>query len=137
MGATSTVGMRQIGEVAAMVGLSVRTIRHWDEVGLAPPSGRSSGGFRLYTDIDVDRLRLIRSLKPLDLSLEEICELLDIRDRLEQSTDDAERASIRDQLSAYAARAEDRCGQLRAQLDEVEVLARRLRAEADGGASGR
>jgi len=46
------VGMHQIGQVAGAVGLSLRTIRHWEEVGLVLPSGRSAGGFRLYTDQD-------------------------------------------------------------------------------------
>jgi len=96
-------GMHQIGEVAEAVGLSLRTIRHWDDVALVPPSGRSAGGFRLYTDADIERLRLGRSLKPLDLTLEE----------------------IRD-----PARAEQRGDGLRERLASVEVLARTLRAEA-------
>ena len=43
----------QIGEVAERVKLSLRTIRHYEEVGLVPPSARSKGGFRLYTEADV------------------------------------------------------------------------------------
>lgn len=131
----STERMRQIGEVADAVGLSLRTIRHWDEVDLVPPSGRSAGGFRLYTGADIARLRLIKSLKPLDLSLEEIREVLSIRDRLALLPDDVEAQSLRSLLSAHASQAEVRCEELRTQLDEVEGLARRLRAEADG-ASG-
>ncbi len=61
----------QIGEVAELVGLSLRTIRHYEEVDLVPPSGRSSGGFRLYTDADIARLRLVKHMKPLDFTLEE------------------------------------------------------------------
>ena len=129
-------GMRQIGEVADAVGLSLRTIRHWDEVDLVPPSGRSAGGFRLYTDADIDRLRLIKSLKPLDLSLDEIRDLLAVRDRLQRRPDEKEAAALRDELSAYAARTEVRCEDLRAQLDDVERLAARLRTEAEGGADG-
>jgi DNA-binding transcriptional MerR regulator len=45
--------MMQIGEAAERVGLSLRTIRHWDEVGLVVPSARSNGGFRLYTEADI------------------------------------------------------------------------------------
>ena len=132
-------GMRQIGEVADAVGLSLRTIRHWEEVDLVPPSGRSAGGFRLYTEADIARLRLVKSLKPLDLSLDEIRDVLTIRDRLPlvaEGADGAEAAALRNELSAYAARAEARCEDLRAQLDEVEGLARRLRTEADGEAAG-
>lgn len=123
-------GMHQIGEVAEAVGLSLRTIRHWDDVALVPPSGRSAGGFRLYTHGDIDRLRLIKSLKPLDLSLEEIRDLLDTRDRLQAQPTKAERPRLQQHLAGYAARAEERCIHLAEQLNSVEALATRLRSEA-------
>ena len=44
----------QIGEVAERTGLSLRTLRHYDEIGLLRPAGRSDGGFRLYTADDVE-----------------------------------------------------------------------------------
>jgi len=59
--------MHQIGEVADAVGLSLRTIRYYEE-GVAPPSGRAAGGFRLYTDDDIELLRLVKQMKPLDFS---------------------------------------------------------------------
>ena len=54
---------------------------HWcwtqiEEVGLVVPSGRTEGGFRLYTDSDVSRLRLVKALKPIGMSLETLSELL-------------------------------------------------------------
>lgn len=67
----------QVGVVAERLGLSVRTLHHWEEKGLVTPSHRSSGGFRLYTDADIERLLLIRRMKPLGFSLEEMRELLD------------------------------------------------------------
>lgn len=67
----------QIGELAERTGLSLRTIRHYDEIGLLVPSGRSDGGYRLYTEEDLDRLLLIRRMKPLGFSLESMKELLD------------------------------------------------------------
>jgi DNA-binding transcriptional MerR regulator len=66
----------QIGEVAARTELSIKTIRHYDEVGLVVPSARSAGGFRLYTTGDVDRLLAIRRMKPLGFSLDEMRQLL-------------------------------------------------------------
>ena len=72
----------QIGEVAERTGLSLRTIRYYGEVGLVEPSARSRGGFRLYTETDVDRLNLIKRMKPLEFSLEETRELLEAVDRL-------------------------------------------------------
>lgn len=75
-GSSAVEGM-QVGVVAERLGLSVRTLHHWEEKGLVTPSHRSSGGFRLYTEADVERLLLIRRMKPLDFSLEEMRQLLD------------------------------------------------------------
>ncbi|PZO61877.1 MAG: MerR family transcriptional regulator [Pseudoxanthomonas suwonensis] len=69
-----------IGVVAERTGLSQRTLRHYDDIGLVSPSKRSDGGFRLYTDHDVQRLLLIRRMKPLDFSLQEMHELLTVTD---------------------------------------------------------
>jgi MerR family transcriptional regulator, copper efflux regulator len=71
-----------IGEVASRVALSLRTVRYYESIGLVKPSGRTDGGFRLYTERDVQRLLLVRALKPTDLTPEELLELLDLRDRL-------------------------------------------------------
>ncbi len=62
----------QIGEVAKRAGVSLRTVRYYEEVGLLPPSQRTSAGTRLYSEADVVRLRFIRRLKAWGLSLEEI-----------------------------------------------------------------
>lgn len=67
----------QIGEVAEQVGLSLRTVRYYEEVGLVSPVQRSAGGFRIYDEHAVDRLRLIRDLKPLGFSLDEIRTIVD------------------------------------------------------------
>ncbi|MGC8511941.1 MAG: MerR family transcriptional regulator [Acidimicrobiales bacterium] len=124
-------GMHQIGEVAGTVGLSLRTIRHYEEVGLVPPSGRSAGGFRLYTEDDIERLQLVKHMKPLDFSLEEMRDLLQARDRLAAGIEDPEeRAHIYDRLAMYAAAAEQRCKTLRAQLQAAESMAELLRREA-------
>lgn len=124
-------GMHQIGEVADAIGLSLRTIRHWDEVGVAPPSGRSAGGFRLYTDADINRLRLAKALKPLDLTLDEMRDLLDTRDRLaDPNTPAADRQRLRQRLATYARLATDRCAILQEQITSVQQVARTLSAEA-------
>ena len=74
--------MMQIGELAERTEMSLRTIRHYDEVGLLTPSGRSEGGFRLYTHDDYLRLMVIRRMKPLGFSLDEMAELLRVVDAL-------------------------------------------------------
>ena len=73
--ATPTRAM-QIGEIAQRTDLSLRTLRHYDEVGLLQPSGRSDGGFRLYTEEDLDKLLVIRRMKPLGFTLEEMVEVM-------------------------------------------------------------
>ncbi|MDZ7676059.1 MAG: MerR family transcriptional regulator [Acidimicrobiales bacterium] len=123
--------MHQIGEVATQVGLSLRTIRHYEEVDLAPPSGRTSGGFRLYTDDDIERLHLVKDLKPLGFTLEEMRQVLNLRARLTQvdpHSDEAE--DIRDLLAGFAVLADERCDELRAQLRTGEAMADLLRREA-------
>ncbi len=61
-----------IGQVAERSGLPVKTIRFYEEQGIVPPPERSDGGFRLYTPVDVRRLRLVRLAKLIGLSLSEI-----------------------------------------------------------------
>jgi DNA-binding transcriptional MerR regulator len=119
----------QIGEVAERTGLSLRTIRHYEEVGLVVPSARTKGGFRLYTASDVDRLMVIRRMKPLDFSLEEMRDLLGITDRLAsgQPPPGPERERLRERLDAYRKVAEARCETLRAQLMAAEDFAATLR----------
>lgn len=124
--------MHQIGEVADAVGLSLRTIRYYEEAELVLPSGRSTGGFRLYTDSDIDRLRLVRQIKPLDLTIEEIRELLTVRDRLaDPSTSKRDRASLLERLAMFAELAEERCQRLSEQLEAAEQLSVNLRSESD------
>lgn len=81
-GAMSRMPDRQdllhIGAVAERTELSLRTLRHYDEIGLVTPSERSEGGFRLYSEQDVQRILLIRRMKPLDFTLEQMRELLDV-----------------------------------------------------------
>jgi DNA-binding transcriptional MerR regulator len=121
----------RIGEVATRVGLSLRTIRHYHEVGLVVPSARSTGGFRLYTESDVARLSLIKSLKPLDFSLEQMRELLDTMTALEELSpdeDDSTAEQLLRRLAIYQAVADSRVEVLRAQVQGLERLSRELRS---------
>ncbi len=65
----------RIGEVAAKVALTERTIRYYEELGLLDSVTRLEGGKRVYTDDDVRRLKFIRKLKVLGLTLQEMLEL--------------------------------------------------------------
>jgi DNA-binding transcriptional MerR regulator len=73
-------GELRIGEAAARVGVSSRTLRYYEELGLLTPSGRTPGGARRYTNEDIARLEHIRVLQELmGFNLEEILEGLDAR----------------------------------------------------------
>lgn len=122
--------VHRIGEVAEVVGLSLRTIRYYEETGLVPPSGRSAGGFRLYTDADIDRLLLIKQMKPLDLTIDQMRDLLGVRDRLaDPATAGPGRKALADELAAFADLVEERCRRLRAHLVAGEELSATLRRE--------
>jgi DNA-binding transcriptional MerR regulator len=68
-----------VGRAAATLGVTVRTLHHWDEVGLAGPSSRSAAGYRLYDDADLERLRRIVVYRELGLDLEAIRRILEDR----------------------------------------------------------
>ena len=79
----SDAGELRIGEAAARVGVSSRTLRYYEELGLLTPSGRTPGGARRYTDDDIARLEHIRELQELmGFNLDEILAVMRIEDRL-------------------------------------------------------
>jgi MerR family transcriptional regulator, repressor of the yfmOP operon len=137
----------RIQEVAEDTGLTPRTIRYYEEVGLLAPAARSEGAYRLYDGEDLDRLRFIRGLRDdAGFSLAEIRQLLEDedararnRDRFRTSHDPVERrqiltdamervdrqvASLRqkiERLEAMIADAEDRRVHLATHLDDLEA----------------
>jgi DNA-binding transcriptional MerR regulator len=66
-----------IGQVAALAGVTVRTLHHYDDVGLLTPTGRTPAGYRLYDDGDLARLRDVLSYRELGFSLEQVRSILD------------------------------------------------------------
>jgi len=106
----------QIGEVADATSLSIRTIRWYGEVGLVEQSARSKGGFRLYTQADVERLQLVKRMKPLEFSLEEMRDLLDVVDRLEHA-DDQRIEALLDRLAMYVEAVQKRLRRLEEQVE--------------------
>jgi DNA-binding transcriptional MerR regulator len=66
-----------VGVVAKLVGVSVRTLHHYDEIGLVTPSDRTPSGYRSYSDADVERLHRVLTYRALGFPLEEIAALLD------------------------------------------------------------
>jgi DNA-binding transcriptional MerR regulator len=72
-----------VGEVAALAGVTVRTLHHYDQIGLLSPSGRSAAGYRLYAPADLDRLHQVLVYRELGFSLEDVAALLDDADPVE------------------------------------------------------
>ena len=68
--------MHRIGEVAELAKVSIRLLRHYDEIGLLVPSGRSEAGYRLYGREDLQRLQQILFYRTLEFPLEEIQNLM-------------------------------------------------------------
>ena len=66
-----------VGEVAALAGVTVRTLHHYDRIGLLSPSGRTSAGYRQYGPADLDRLHRVLVYRELGFPLEEVATLLD------------------------------------------------------------
>jgi DNA-binding transcriptional MerR regulator len=86
--------LRAIGATAREIGISVRALRYYQEVGLLTPSGRTAGGNRLYADEDLARVRRIRELQQLlGFNLEEIRDVLGREDRLARLRLDYQAAS--------------------------------------------
>lgn len=115
----------QIGEVAETVGLSLRTIRYYEEIGLVVPSGRTDGGFRLYTEADIERLGLVKALKPVGMSLETMGELLECVD-LVRDGPAAGSGKAETRLEGAISKAVKGCDQLEGQLDAARQALRQL-----------
>lgn len=128
----------QIGEVASRTELSLRTIRHYEETGLVVPSARSQGGFRLYTEADVARLMVVRRMKPLGFTLDEMRALLEATDRLdlgdELSAD--EREQLLERVRGFEWAARQRVADLRARLARAEEFAATLADRIENATAG-
>src|SRR3954467_11954744 len=73
---TRTDELLTVGAVARLAGVTVRTLHHYDEIGLVSPSGRSPAGYRLYAEADLDRLHAVLAYRELGFGLEDIAALL-------------------------------------------------------------
>jgi DNA-binding transcriptional MerR regulator len=144
--APPATNLLRIQQVAAEVGLTTRSIRYYEELGLLKPAARSEGSYRLYDEDDLERLRFIKGLRDdAGFSLAEIGQLLEDeaararnRERFRSTSDPDERkaiigdafdrvdrqiASLREKigrLEAMVTEAEGRRGHLHAHLEEIE-----------------
>jgi DNA-binding transcriptional MerR regulator len=118
----------RIGEVAERVGVTPRTIRYYEEIGLLPGSSRIKGAHRLYDDNDVERLAELTRLRDLlNLALDELMELVEaeearavLRRRLRQTNSDEERVEIIETALPYIERQLDLVRRQKRELEKLE-----------------
>ncbi len=77
--------LARVGAVAERLGVSPRTVKYYEELGLVQPEARSPGGFRLYGEEEVERLERILRMKGIGYSLATIRELLAVRDAAQEA----------------------------------------------------
>ncbi len=122
----------QIGAVVELVGLSLRTVRHYEDAGLVPPVARTAGGFRLYDDEAIGQLRLIMKMKPLGFTLDEMRELIEARRRLtDADLEDEHFCDLLQSLSRFTNAANDRLVELRIQLAAAEDFSATLNSDVE------
>lgn len=107
-------GVIQIGELAKRTTLSIDAIRFYEKRQLLPKATRSSGGFRLYTTGDIERVKFIRQMHGLGFSLREIKELADLQTHKAEACE-----SVRDLLR-------QRLSDVRRKLRELKLLESQL-----------
>jgi DNA-binding transcriptional MerR regulator len=136
---TTPARLLRINEVAADTGLTTRTIRYYEEIGLLEPAARSDGDYRLYDASDLDRLQFIRSLRDdAGFSLSQIRQLLEDeaarernRERLRHTTDPAERRQYLGEAEARVLRQvallDAKAARLAVMIDEANARLARIR----------
>jgi DNA-binding transcriptional MerR regulator len=120
-----------IGEVAQKVDMSLRTIRYYEELGLLNSVKRVDGGKRVYTDVDVRRLKFIKRLKVLGLSLSEMQELEDIWSMEKKNERVLKR--LLEILDSHLNRLDERLTDLNILRNEILDYRGRIRAKTGAG----
>ena len=128
-----TEGTFAIGEISRLVGLSQRTIRYYEEIGLLHSVRRIENGKRVYTDHDVRRLKFINRLKVLGLSLAEMVELEKIYRKQRNNREILPK--LLEILDERAAQIDERVSQLVALKKEIRDYQQRLRNKVLEGAT--
>jgi DNA-binding transcriptional MerR regulator len=126
--------LMRIGQLAERTGLSLPTLRHYDETGLLSPSARTSGNFRMYSEADYEKLMVIRRMKPLGFTVEQMRQVLVIVEGLHRSPAPSpqEREELLVQLRGFITDAQERRDRLQRQLGRADELLVILRNEEMG-----
>jgi DNA-binding transcriptional MerR regulator len=107
----------KIQEFSRLSGLSAKTIRYYESIGILPSPRRTSNGYRDYSEKDLERAQFVAGIRSLDLSLDEIAEILAMRDRRE-----APCRTLLDRIEQKADQIEERIRALR----QMEIDLRQL-----------
>ena len=112
-------GLHNIGDAAALTGVSAKMIRHYESIGLIPPANRTFANYRLYSEADLHRLRFIKRGRSLGFSMKQIQELLGL-------WSDPRRASaqVKKLAQAHAAELGQKVREMQAMQRTLEQLAR-------------
>ena len=121
--------LAQIGEVAGRLGVSPRTIKYYEELGLIEPEERSPGGFRLYRERDVERLERILRLKDMGFSLAAIREFLTVRDTAQEATREAVLRETTEHLQEREREVAERVAKIRKDLKGAQSLREELQKD--------
>ncbi|GKX55457.1 heavy metal-responsive transcriptional regulator [Leminorella grimontii] len=112
--------MYRIGQIAKLAGVTPDTIRYYEKQNMMSHDVRTEGGYRLYTEQDLQRLKFIRYAKQLGFTLESIAELLSIRVEPEQHTCQESKSIV-----------EARLAEVEQKLEELEKMRTSLRRLSD------
>lgn len=118
--------LSQIGGVAERLGVSTRTIKYYEELGLVSPKNRSPGGFRLYNASDIERLQRILRLKGMGFSLAAVREFLAVRDAAQEATRERVLAETTEHLRSREREVDERIAKTREDLKNAEALREEL-----------
>ncbi|WP_151447652.1 Cd(II)/Pb(II)-responsive transcriptional regulator [Lacisediminimonas profundi] len=121
----------KIGELADLTGTQVETIRYYEREGLLPAPARSEGNFRIYADEHAQRLSFIRHCRSLDMTLDEIRQLLRFKDSPDEDCGDVNRL-----LDAHIGHVADRIRELRGLEKQLKALRQRCHSEQDAAHCG-
>lgn len=114
----------RIGELGSAAGVSAKTIRYYEQIGLLPEPARADNGYRDYGEDAIERLGFIRDAQATGLTLTEIASILDMRDRGEQTCSHV--IALLEQHMADVDRRIEQLQQTRAVLEGLTVRAREL-----------
>ena len=118
-------GMHNIGEAAALTGVSAKMIRHYESIHLLPEAGRTFAGYRIYNDNDLHRIRVIKRARSLGFSIKQINGLLGLWDDTSRSS-----ADVKKLARAHADELDARIKEMEAMKRSLEPLAKQCHGDA-------